>query len=338
MGALTPNALAIAGGAGGGGGAASRALLTPGASLASAYEVKEIIGQGSSSVCYRCLNTRSSREYAVKVIDKRKVLIHSPTLVAQLLREIDILRTLEHPNIIRLYDVFETDQDISVVTELVRGGELFDYIIEQGALSERDAAGIIRQVVSAVDYLHSQNVIHRDLKPENLLLTHRGPDAQIKLIDFGSSVNLQGGATTSLLGTLGYVAPEVLRAEPYTAAVDMWAVGVITFVLLCGCFPFNQTDLRASRKRDYKLKFPKWASTLSDSSKEFIKSLLRYSPDKRATAAQALRHPWLSGRTASSALLESPGRLRGLRPRRKLSSHSSDAGPHMGDLSRSVPV
>ena len=203
----------------------------------------------------------------------------------------------------------------------MRGGELFDYVVEKGALSESEASTIVRSVTSAVAYMHENAVIHRDLKPENLLLTNKsGMGAQVKIIDFGLAKMLHDSKTQSFLGTRGYLAPEMLRREAYDKAVDVWALGVIVYVLLCGCLPFQDDGKVISSKEEaeeiFKLRFPPWAKSLSDSAKDLLRHLLQVDDTKRYTAEQALRHPWVAGSQAPNKYLESPKHLRDIAKRR----------------------
>ena len=149
------------------------------------YDLKEVIGVGSTGTCHRCRRKSDSNEFACKIIDKRQIEANFTGLLDQFYTEIRVLKDLKHPNVIQLEDVFETADRIFIVMEVMNGGELFDYVVEKGTLSEAEAAVIVRKITSAVAHMHSKSIIHRDLKPENLLLTEKGPNAEVKLIDFG---------------------------------------------------------------------------------------------------------------------------------------------------------
>jgi serine/threonine protein kinase len=294
--------------------ARSIAVPVPG-SLKSAfymsYELKEEIGVGSTSKCYRCVRKSDQKHFACKVIDKRQVELKFSGLLEQFYVEINVLKALNHPNIIHLEDTFESADRIYMVMELMDGGELFDYVVEKGTLSEEEASILVRKITSAVAHMHGQNIIHRDLKPENLLLTNKGLDAEVKLIDFGLAKVMYEPVASSFLGTKGYLAPEMLQRHSYDKAIDMWALGVIVFVLLCGCLPFDDDSSRiasdAAARKKFALRFPKWASTLSASAKDLLHNLLEINPKNRFTAEQALNHPWVSGRTVqSNSFLQSP--------------------------------
>lgn len=275
------------------------------------YELKEEMGVGSTSKCYRCIRKSDNKEFACKVIDKRQVEMKFSGLLEQFYVEINVLKSLNHPNIIHLEDTFESSDRIYMVMELMKGGELFDYVVEKGTLSEEEASNIVRKITSAVANMHGQNIIHRDLKPENLLLTSKGPDAEVKLIDFGLAKVMYEPVASSFLGTKGYLAPEMLQRHSYDKAIDMWALGVIVFVLLCGCLPFDDDSSRiasdAAARKKFALRFPKWASSLSASAKDLLHNLLEINPKTRYTADQALNHPWVSGKTVqANSYLQSP--------------------------------
>lgn len=209
-------------------------------------------------------------------------------------------QTLDHPNIIKLYDVFEGTRHLHLVQELCTGGELFDRIIARGHYSEHDAAVLVRKILLAVKHCHDRDICHRDLKPENFLFQTKAEDAELKVIDFGLSRmddGLSAGVMTTRVGTPYYIAPEVLGRH-YDKSCDLWSIGVITYILLCGYPPFyGDTDpeifasVRAGR---YDFDSPEW-TYVSNEAKDFISNLLLLKPSQRLTAEEALRHPWLSG-------------------------------------------
>jgi len=215
-------------------------------------------------------------------------------------REIEVMKKLNHKNIICLEDVFEEEGStgkIYMVLEYVGGGELFEHIIGRGNYSENDAAFAVRQIIEAVAYLHSKGIAHRDLKPENLLCT--GPNNEIiKVADFGLSKEYSNQSLETIVGTPDYVAPEVLRGKGYTNAVDIWSIGVITYVLLCGSPPFYSSgndDKEVYMQilaADFKFFSPDW-DNISKEAKSFITCLLVLTPGRRPTASQCLEAPWL---------------------------------------------
>lgn len=282
------------------------------------YDLKEQLGVGSTATCHKCVRKNDQMEFACKVIDKQQIEDKFTGLLDQFYVEIKALQTLRHPNIIHLVDVYETSAKIYMVMEVMNGGELFDYVVEKGTLSEEEASTFVRSITSAVCHMHSMNIIHRDLKPENLLLTSKHKNAEVKLIDFGLAKIIAAGnspaAATSFLGTKGYLAPEMLQRNSYDKAIDMWALGIIVFVLLCGCLPFDDDSSKipsesAARKK-FTLRFPRWSTNLSASAKDLLHNLLDVNPKTRFTAEQALAHPWVSGKTVvPNNYLQSPSVL-----------------------------
>lgn len=272
------------------------------------YELSSVIGKGSTSTVYRCRRKSSDETFATKVIGEEQLRPEYLNLAAQFESEIQALRSCVHPNIIRLEDALLTDGKLYLVMEHLTGGELFDYVVKKGTLSEKEAAGMLRDLTSAIAYMHEKGIVHRDLKPENLLLT--SPSNEIKIIDFGLSKILTEPLASSFLGTRGYLAPEMLKREKYTKAVDMWALGVIAYILLCGCLPFDDEIAKLTSpllSRKFALRYPSWASKLSPNAKSFLQGLLQTNPAKRLTADAALDHVWLRKITnIPNNLLNSP--------------------------------
>jgi len=299
------------------------------------FDLGEEVGMGSTAKCFKCLRKADSAEFACKVINKRQGGVSS-ALIDQFCVEIKVMRLLQHhPNIIKLEDVFETPERIYLVMEMMKGGELFDYVVRKGTLSEEEASVIVRKITSAVAFLHSNQVIHRDLKPENLLLTSTDPaDCEVKLIDFGLAKILSTEVVArSFLGTKGYLAPEMLLRGAYDKAVDVWALGVIVFILLCGCMPFDEDSSRienasAARKR-FVLKFPNWTGNLSAGARDLMMKLLDVNPKTRLTAEEAMQHQWVSGRSVQhNNYLQSPTMISERRRELSSSSISTKSGSH----------
>jgi calcium/calmodulin-dependent protein kinase I len=201
--------------------------------IESLYDVLELLGQGTFAKVKRGREKKTGDEYAIKIIDKNDLAENRESI----LTEISILKNVSHPNIIRLHQIFESKKKIYLVTELLEGGELFDMIVERGHFSEAEASRLIAKVVDAIAYLHSKNIVHRDLKPENLLFWSSDDLDSIRVTDFGLS-KIANKKLKTACGTPGYVAPEILEQEGYGPEVDMWSVGVILYVLLCGFPPF----------------------------------------------------------------------------------------------------
>ncbi|EGS19152.1 calcium/calmodulin-dependent protein kinase-like protein [Thermochaetoides thermophila DSM 1495] len=237
---------------------------------------------------------------AVKIILKRNVRGNEQMV----LDELHLLQTLNHPHIVKFVDWFESRDKYYIVTQLATGGELFDRICERGKFTEKDASQTIKQILEAVDYLHKHNVVHRDLKPENLLYLTRDADSDLVLADFGIAKMLghKDELLTTMAGSLGYAAPEVMMRQAHGKPVDMWSMGIITYVLLCGYSPFrseNLQDLIDECNACNVVFHERYWRDVSDDAKDFILKLLRPRPEDRWTSEQALRHPWLTGKSAS---------------------------------------
>ncbi|XP_065188383.1 myosin light chain kinase A-like [Sycon ciliatum] len=273
------------------------------------YDIGEELGSGITSVVRKCTHRKTKRPYALKIMDKNEF-----RKIVQV--EVNVMLRLQHPNIIRLHEVFESDTKVYLVLDLVRGGELFDRIVDCGFYSEQETVAVIRQVLTAVEYLHRNNVLHRDLKPENLLYADPNDDLSLKVADFGLSrlITPARRSTLTICGTPGYVAPEVLLGKKYGPPVDMWAVGVITYILLCGFEPFYDEDqqeiYQKTIRAEYSFPSPYWDDVSVDA-RDFINQLLRYRSSKRLTATEALHHPWIVNSRPNQKHLDSAyGKLR----------------------------
>ena len=236
-------------------------------------------------------------DYAVKIIEKKKYKNQLNRLVA----EMEILQSVNHPNIIHMKEIFEMDEKLYIVTELAEGGELFDRLVKKNTYSESEAATLIKKLLSALSYLHRRNIIHRDLKPENLLLRSEDNNYDILIADFGLSKLLEfDEVAQTTCGTPIYIAPEVIsqtqETTGYSSSVDLWTVGVITYILLAGKPPFYHKNIallfQAIRIVDYEYPESEW-SGISDTAIQFIDQLLVADPEKRMNADQALLHQWI---------------------------------------------
>jgi len=260
------------------------------------YEFKTELGRGAFSIVYVATQRATGVQYAVKVINKKDL---GKDYEKNLKMEVDILKKVNHPNIIALKELFDTPDKLYLVMELVTGGELFDKIVEKGSYTEHEAGQLVRKIVSAVDYLHNLGIVHRDLKPENLLLKRADNDLEIAIADFGlSKIVGQQMMMQTACGTPSYVAPEVLNASGYGKEVDMWSIGVITYILLCGFPPFYGDTVPEIFEQIMEANFDypeEYWGNVSKEAKDFINRLLVVDSDKRLTASDALRHPWLSG-------------------------------------------
>lgn len=259
------------------------------------YKCGNILGKGTYGITYAATHRETGEAAAVKVIAKRRLV--SPEEVDDVRRELAALRRLRgQPNVVQLKGVYEDKQRVCIVMELCGGGELFGSIVRRGALSERDAAGLMRHVVGAVAQMHGQGIMHRDLKPENFLFSDKSPNAVLKATDFGISTPFKAGQVfDEILGTAYYVAPEVLLKR-YGPEVDLWSCGVILYVLLSGYPPFaggsNEEIFRAILTAPLDFANEPWPS-VSDAAKDCIRGMLERDPRKRATAQQVLEHEWM---------------------------------------------
>ena len=238
-------------------------------------------------------NPSDTNGYAIKSIMKTKIEYRIDLLE----RELSLLMTVNHPNIVKFYEVYEDDQYIHLVMELCTGGELFDQLASKGRYTEAEAARIMKSLLGAVAHLHSLEIAHRDLKPENIMLSTPDPNADIKIIDFGlakQSLSTQSGQNT-VLGSSYYVAPEVLQ-NSYGLSCDIWSCGVILFMLLSGKPPFDgATDITIYQqiiKSNYSLNGSEW-ERISSEGKEFVTLLLNPDHKHRISAKDALEHPWM---------------------------------------------
>ncbi|MEE6493443.1 hypothetical protein FKM82_016835 [Ascaphus truei] len=256
----------------------------------------EVLGSGAFSEVYLVKQRSTGQHFALKCIKK----VHN-SRDKSLENEIAVLKKIKHDNIVTLEDIYESSSHFYLVMQLVSGGELFDRILERGVYTEQDASNVIRQVLSAVRYLHDNGIVHRDLKPENLLYLTTEENSKIMITDFGLSKMEESGIMSTACGTPGYVAPEVLAQKPYSKAVDCWSIGVITYILLCGYPPFyEETESKLFekiREGTYEFESPFW-DDISKSAKDFINCLLEKDPKKRYNCGNALIHPWIAGNTA----------------------------------------
>uniref|UniRef100_A0A8C5KQP8 Serine/threonine-protein kinase DCLK1 n=1 Tax=Jaculus jaculus TaxID=51337 RepID=A0A8C5KQP8_JACJA len=264
------------------------------ATIAERYKVGRTIGDGNFAVVKECVERSTAREYALKIIKKSKC--RGKEHMIQ--NEVSILRRVKHPNIVLLIEEMDVPTELYLVMELVKGGDLFDAITSTNKYTERDASGMLYNLASAIKYLHSLNIVHRDIKPENLLVyEHQDGSKSLKLGDFGLATIVDGPLYT-VCGTPTYVAPEIIAETGYGLKVDIWAAGVITYILLCGFPPFRGGD-------DQEVLFdqilmgqvdfpsPYW-DNVSDSAKELITMMLLVNVDQRFSAVQVLEHPWVN--------------------------------------------
>lgn len=238
-------------------------------------------------------------KFALKCVDTRDPdPARAKELEEDTLNEVSILKGLNHPHIVKLYDVYRIPSMIYLVLEYVSGGELFDRIIDKQVYTEEEARDATRILISAISYLHSQNIVHRDLKPENILLLDKSDDSLITITDFGFA-KYCGEYEENLnefCGTPLYIAPEILRRDYYGQLVDMWSIGVIVYILLSGTPPFYDENENKQfdmiMKGEYEFPDDAWGN-ISSNAKNFVRSLLQVDPINRSNAQKALNHPWV---------------------------------------------
>uniref|UniRef100_A0A8C6MLU1 calcium/calmodulin-dependent protein kinase n=1 Tax=Nothobranchius furzeri TaxID=105023 RepID=A0A8C6MLU1_NOTFU len=282
-----------------------------------------VFPRGAFSVVRRCVKLCTGQEYAAKIINTKKL---SARDHQKLEREARICRLLKHPNIVRLHDSISEEGFHYLIFDLVTGGELFEDIVAREYYSEADASHCIHQILDSVSYTHQHDIVHRDLKPENLLLASKCKNAAVKLADFGLAIEVQGEqqAWFGFAGTPGYLSPEVLRKEAYGKPVDIWACGVILYILLVGYPPFWDEDqhklYQQIKAGAYDFPSPEW-DTVTPEAKNLINQMLTINPAKRITAQEALKHPWVCQRSTVASMMhrqETVECLKKFNARRKL--------------------
>eukprot|EP01125_Pyxidicula_operculata_P021740 TRINITY_DN85_c0_g1_i2.p1 TRINITY_DN85_c0_g1~~TRINITY_DN85_c0_g1_i2.p1 ORF type:complete len:661 (-),score=136.50 TRINITY_DN85_c0_g1_i2:390-2324(-) len=300
------------------------------------YEFGQELGSGAFSVVKSATHKESGEVVAIKVLDKYE---DDDEQTQKFKQEIAIISSLHHENIVQFHELDDDDQNFYVVMELVGGGELFDYIIDSVRIAEQETVCVIAQVLKAIEYMHDIGTCHRDLKPENLL--YKSKDHKIiKIADFGESKSFKNGKLTTYCGTPDYMAPEIIKGEPYGPEVDVWAIGVITYVMLAGFPPFDGEDDVGVFESILAIRFdfpsPEW-DNVSELARDFIRSIFIDDPKKRLTASEALAHPWIVN-NVSVELRTNVKRAEPLEDDRKIgkkastSKHMSRAKPQVTEL------
>ena len=265
-------------------------------SLFDKYEVKQKIGKGKFGLVKFGINKETKKPVAIKIMAKKNM-DKSDLELAKV--EIDILKIGQHPNIIKLYDIYENENYIYIIMEYCSGGDLLSYFeYNEYELPEEKVCEIIHKLSMAIYYLHSYGIVHRDLKPENILMTDLSPKADIRLLDFGlSKIIGNDEKCTEPYGTLSFVAPEVLQGKPYDKSVDLWSIGIITFLLLCGYLPFDdkhsEREIARQTIQDPVPFEDKIWNKYSPEAKTFVEGLLQKKPEKRYSIKEVLEHPWI---------------------------------------------
>jgi len=253
-----------------------------------------VLGTGGSSVVREGINRETNQRVAIKILDNYDNVEDASDEEEAFWAEIEIIKQLDHPCVLNVYDFYEDSEHYYVVLELLAGSELFDQIIEKGSYEEPEAVAIVYQVLLALEHLSSKYICHLDLKPENILFTDE-THTRIKLIDFGEASSCKDHKLTGWVGTNNYMAPEMIKHLEYDCKVDMWSLGVVAYIMLCGSFAFDAEDeielYQDIMEMRYEFRSPEW-DNVSDDAKDFVSSLLT-GPAERLTAAYALKHRWI---------------------------------------------
>lgn len=272
------------------------------------YYLLNRLGDGGFCEVFKAKDLESNQYVAIKRVDrsKRAFAKYPPKDVEKkvkklIYREANIMKALNHPNLIKFYDMVEDGEEIFIVMQLAEGGELFDRIIKRGKFTEKDAAGVIAQVITAIIYMHDKGYVHRDIKPENILFDNNNDDSKIYITDFGLSREIEEKMLTNC-GTVDYSAPELLKSKltkcGYGPEVDNWSIGVVAYILLCGYPPFyssSQDDGEIKKQimaGTYHFHHPHW-DNISKHAKSFVAGLLTVNPAERLSLKNALEHPWI---------------------------------------------
>lgn len=287
-------------------------------SIHDVYDFGPELGKGEFSTVFLGVHKQSGDKVAIKQIHKNDM------DTSRLETEVMILKQVKHSNIIELKGFYDTPDTLYLVMELVTGGELFARIVELGSYTEEMAAQVVMKLLDAVAYLHSQSIAHRDLKPTNLLLKSATDDTDVKIADFGLSKILgENVFMQTACGTPIYVAPEVLQGEPYDKEVDLWSVGVIMYILLCGFPPFfnDGTDVELLFDQimtgTYDFPDPYWTN-VSDEAKDLVRQFLTVDPQKRISAVDAMKHAWFdAANSQKKGTLDVQSKLKEFNSRRK---------------------
>eukprot|EP00826_Nyctotherus_ovalis_P019054 TRINITY_DN15814_c0_g1_i2.p1 TRINITY_DN15814_c0_g1~~TRINITY_DN15814_c0_g1_i2.p1 ORF type:complete len:512 (-),score=139.77 TRINITY_DN15814_c0_g1_i2:93-1628(-) len=267
-------------------------ILENNGNVSQSYTLHGKIGQGSFGVVYRATHNASGNIRAIKVLDRTKM---STEDQQKLNEEIGVLKKLDHPNIMKLFEVFTDAQNYYLVTEFIDGGELFGETQRRGIFAEKTAAAVMRQLLSVVMYCHKRGMVHRDLKPKNILISKDsdGNIANIKVIDFGAATAFAPNAVLrDMVGTPYYIAPEVLD-KSYNEKCDVWSCGVILYILLSGCQPFSGKNPEEVMDKVREKKFRYCNPKMSPESKDLIDNMLKCPQESRFSAQQAYGHKWI---------------------------------------------
>ncbi|CAD8080953.1 unnamed protein product [Paramecium sonneborni] len=254
----------------------------------------KVIGKGTYAKVLLAQRKQNQSKYAVKTFQKSALIDKNNKQRQGLLNEIDLLRSCDHPNIIKLYEIYESGDYIYLVMELLEGGELFDLILETQCFQESKVALIMFKIFDALEYLHTKNIMHRDIKPENILLKDKSENFELKIADFGLASYTEADLLITRCGTPGYVAPEILEDKKYNEKVDVFSAGIILYILLSGQAPFygNSLDEIIEKNRDCQINFKDLK--VSEDALDLLKRSLEPNPEYRISSLEALSHPFIS--------------------------------------------
>jgi len=261
------------------------------------YKLLETLGEGGSGIVHKATNKASGDKVAIKVISKKSLLENREEFIQE---EIEALKLLDHPNILRVFEIFEEPNNVSFISELCTGGELFDRIASQKSFGENKAAFYISQITSALMNCHSNGIVHRDIKPENILFEDETEDSLLKLIDFGTSMRVSNlDMNARCVGSAFYMAPEVIQRKKYTSKCDIWSCGVLLYIMLCGYPPFtgsSESAILAKINRGvFSFSGPDWAN-VSREAKSLVSKMLKKDPELRPSASEVYHDNWVQNR------------------------------------------
>eukprot|EP00742_Colponemidia_sp_Colp-10_P004573 GILJ01004880.1.p1 GENE.GILJ01004880.1~~GILJ01004880.1.p1 ORF type:complete len:545 (+),score=57.33 GILJ01004880.1:139-1773(+) len=288
--------------------------------LTDSYEIRELLGSGSFGTVVKGIHKPSRLPYAIKIMNKKSM---SDDGISKLRKEAQILRSLDHCNIVRFKEMMETDSHIYIVMEYVPGGQLLDQIAARGKFSEAEASQIVKYLFSAVNHIHEKDIVHRDLKPENILLENLEDLSTVKIADFGLSGQFENTNYLQRIkgtaGTLIYMAPEALTHSYYSKSVDIWSCGIITYILCVGTHPYYiPSDTKESYLGKVQQNHIKYPPHMSENARNLVSHLLNNNPSERYTAKEALNHPWITGEHSREGIPTVLEMMRSYNAQRKL--------------------
>ena len=301
-------------------------VLNKSDSIKQFYILGDRLGEGSFGVVRKAVRRTTGEEVAVKTIEKHKLASEE---LASLQLETEILSQIDHPNVVKTFEIFDESDRLYIVMEVMTGGELFDRIVEKDHYSEKEAADTIRPIVDAIKYCHEMGITHRDIKPENLLYSSPDPGALIKVSDFGLARYYDDELMTTACGTPSYVAPDILLGQGYTPMVDFWSIGIVLYIMLCGFPPFyedtNEALFEAIKRGQFEFPSPFW-DNISEMAKDLIRNCLQVDPERRFGADDILNHEWVVGHnTPRTNMPEVTEKLREYNVKRRFRKYANTA-------------